>query len=188
MEKNKFNTKFRKYVDDHVSLEQSDRDFISAIYTSFQNLLGSNNTVQIGSYPRRTAIRPLHDLDILYVLGEWDTAFSNPDPSELLKNLAQKISNEYISPTSYSIKVSVQSHSVSVSFQQNGDEKFAVDIVPAYTFVKNNCGQDTYKVPEVITKKRGQQRKEFFESLSIDGRAMGWINSDPRGYISVARL
>lgn len=69
MIKSKFNSKFRQYVQDNISIVEKDRKFVSAVYKSFQDVLGGNNTLQIGSYPRFTAIRPLHDLDILYILG-----------------------------------------------------------------------------------------------------------------------
>ena len=66
MKKDKFNAKFREYART-LSPQQSERDFIGKIYQSFNDLLGVNNCIQIGSYPRFTAITPVHDLDILYV-------------------------------------------------------------------------------------------------------------------------
>src|ERR1051325_180255 len=41
-------------------------------------------------------------------------------------------------------------------------------------------------VPELIRQRR-TKRQKFYEELSRSNRVMGWIKSDPRGYIEVAR-
>ena len=81
MKKDKLNAKLRKLVKEKLSPTQEDRDFVAKIYKSFNDLLGVNNCIQIGSFPRFTAVRPLHDLDILYIIGEW--ANSDIIPSEI---------------------------------------------------------------------------------------------------------
>ncbi|MBU2634669.1 MAG: hypothetical protein KJ674_05530 [Nanoarchaeota archaeon] len=183
MKKNRFNSKFREYSR-ALSPQQNERDLISKIYQSFNDLLGINNCMQIGSYPRFTAITPVHDLDILYVLGNWDESSHNP--SIALKQLNTKINKDYENPTDYEIKASLQTHSVTVSYLENGEEFFSVDIVPAYVFLKNEFNDDIYKVPEVVRKKHGKNRIEYYKKLIQRHKEMDWIISDPRGYIKIA--
>jgi len=183
MKKDKFNSKFREYACT-LSPQQSERDFIGNIYQSFSNLLGANSCIQIGSYPRFTAITPVHDLDILYVLGDWNE--DSHDPSTALQQLAAKIKRDYKNPTNYEVGVSLQTHSITVSYSQGGEEHFSVDIVPAYVFSKNEFSEDIYKVPEVVRERRGKNRMEYYQRSAVEHREMGWISSDPRGYIKVA--
>jgi len=183
MQKNKFNEKFREYAQT-LSPQQNERDLIGKIYQSFNELMGLNNCIQIGSYPRFTAITPVHDLDILYFLGNWDE--NSHDPSTVLQQLNIKIKEDYKNPTDYKIKVSLQTHSVTVSYLDLEKEVFSVDIVPAYIFFKNEFDEDIYKVPEIIRKKHGKNRTEYYKKLSQEHRDMRWISSDPRGYIKIA--
>lgn len=184
MIKSKFNSKFRQYVQDNISIVEKDRKFVSAVYKSFQDVLGGNNTLQIGSYPRFTAIRPLHDLDILYILGDWDK--NDHNPVSLLQAVQNKIENEYVNPTKYAYNVSLQSHSITIVFTEHGEEIFAVDIVPAYVYSGNEFNQDTYKVPE-ISEQKYRKRKQFYEQLQESDIDMGWIHTDPRGYIEITK-
>lgn len=183
MKKSKFNEKFREYARS-LSPQQSERDLIGQIYQSLNNLLGVNNCIQIGSYPRFTAITPVHDLDILYFLGNWDENSHNP--STALQNLNTQLNEDYENPTDYKIKVLLQTHSVTVSYLDDASEAFSADIVPAYVFSKNEFDEDTYKVPEVIRKRYGRNRIEHYQKLSQEHKEIGWINSDPRGYIKIA--
>jgi len=172
----------RQYVRDNISPTKEERDFVSEIYESIQDILGEENCLQIGSYSRFTAITPLHDLDILYVLGEWD---SSVDPSDALNKLQSKLKLEYKNPTSYSIEISRQTHSVTIVFSDNNEVIFSVDIVPAYISGVNNFGSDMYVVPEIAIKSHSG-RKHIAEEISRGEHKMTWIKSDPRGYVSVA--
>ena len=154
------------------------------VYEAFNRVL-SNQCIQIGSYPRFTAIRSLHDLDILYLLGAWD--IYSHDPSDMLKALHKRIMEEFENPTSYELQVSLQTHSISVSFILSGEEVFAVDVVPAYSCGTNEFGQDKYMVPELLRRKHGESRRALYESISKEHMQMQWIASDPRGYIEVAK-
>ena len=183
MKKDKFNTKFREYART-LSPQQNERDLIGKIYQSFNDLFGVNNCIQIGAYPRFTAITPVHDLDILYFLGDWNENSHNP--ATALQNLNSKLLSGYKNPTNYKIAISLQTHSVTLVFKDISEEIFSVDIVPAYTFLKNEFNEDTYKVPEVIRKKHGKNRVEYYQKISQEHKEMDWINSDPRGYIKVA--
>jgi hypothetical protein len=183
MEKDKFNKKLRECART-LSPKQNERDLIANIYQSLNDLFGVANCIQIGSYPRFTAITPVHDLDILYFLGDWNEI--SHDPATALQYLNSKLLTEYNNPTNYKIEVSLQTHSVTLVFKDNGEEIFSVDIVPAYIFSKNEFDEDTYKVPEVIRKRHGKDRTEYYLKLFQEHKEMGWINSDPRGYIKIA--
>lgn len=180
MIKDKFNSKLREYSKT-LSPTLSERHLIGKIYGSFNDLFGVNNCIQIGSYPRFTSITPIHDLDILYILGSWDE--NNHTPSATLQNLFNEINNSLVNPTSYTKKVSLQTHSVTVEFWQGTSVILSVDIVPAYSYGKNEYSQDTYKVPEVIKEKNHTKRNALTWDAS---NSNSWINSDPKGYIKVA--
>jgi len=183
MKKNKFNEKFREYAR-RLSPQRNERQLISEIYQSFMDLLDSNNCIQIGSYPRLTAITPVHDLDILYVSGNWNENSHNP--SSVLRELETKINKHYKNPTDFEVKISLQTHSITISYLKKSEEIFSVDVVPAYIFAKNEFKEDIYKVPEIIQEKHGKNRIEFYQKLSQDHKEIGWITSDPRGYIKIA--
>jgi hypothetical protein len=105
----------------------------------------------------------------------------------MLRALYRRIKDEYENPTKYELQVFLQTHSVSVSFKQSGEEVFAVDIVPAYSHRTNEFGQDMYQVPEIVRRRHGDSRKALYETLAKEQRSMQWIASDPRGYIEVAK-
>lgn len=185
MKKDRFNSKLREYVKQEISPKADERQFISTIYESFKRLL-NHNCIQIGSYPRFTAIQPFHDLDILWILGNWNEQSHNPN--ETLKELNLKIKDEYINPTGYDLEISPpQSHSITITFKDKTTEVFSVDIVPAYMFSKNEFNDDTYKVPEILRKKHGKNRTEYYQKLLSEQKQMDWIITDPRGYIEVAK-
>lgn len=184
MNEDKISAAFRKYVKDHLSPTFAERSFVTSVYAALCNVLGANHCLQIGSYPRYTANRPLHDLDVLYINGPWPDLI--PNPAGLLNLLKEKIEKGFKNPTQFGIKVSVQTHSITIAFIDGDEEVFAVDVVPAYPVGKNEFGDDTYMVPELI-RQRQFKRQRFYEELSRSRRSMGWIKSDPRGYIEVAR-
>ena len=184
MKKNEINSTLRRFVKDKLSPTQEDIKFVSNIYQSFNDLLGTQNCIQIGSYPRYTAIRPLHDLDILYIIGNWESLKTIPE--NLLSNLARKFKQEYINPTDYEIEISVQTHSISFKYIDRGNEVFAVDLVPSIINSKNEFGLDTYYVPEIIKYQRGKNRAEYYQRIKEKNDHINWIKSDPRGYIEVA--
>jgi len=185
MKKNELNVLIREFVKDVLSPTQKDNQFVSKIYKSFNDLLGPNNCVQIGSYPRYTAVKPLHDLDILYIIGDWKA--KNEIPEKLLYDLADKFNKEYENPTGYEIKIAVQTHSISFRyFKKNDIEVFAVDLVPALSFGLNEFNRKMFYVPEIIKQRRGNARTEFYKESSKLKREIVWIKTDPLGYIEVA--
>ncbi len=97
-----------------------------------------------------------------------------------------EIDKNYQNPTPYEIKISPQTHSITVAYFWNGEEVFSVDIVPAYAFSKNEFGDDVYMVPEILGKKHGKDRIEHYRRIAMEHRAAQWIASDPLGYIRIA--
>ena len=181
MKKNEFNSRLREYVKEHLSPNEVDKEFVSEIYDSLKQIL-ENNCFQIGSFPRFTAIRPLHDLDIIYILGKWENE-DHANPLQALTMLEEKIRNHI----KYQLQdVHLQDHSVTIIFG-NKDQVFSVDIIPAYKAYKNEFGHYMYKVPEIFTKKHGKQRVDFYQQLSQQKRRMKWIDTDPIGYIEIAK-
>ena len=117
-------------------------------------------------------------------MGNWDE--NSHDPSTALQDLNTQLIEDYQNLTEYETKILLQTHSVTVSYLEGDKEIFSVDIVPAYILSKNEFDEDIYKVPEVIRKRHGKNRIEYYQKLSQENKEMGWIASDPRGYIKVA--
>lgn len=184
MKRNEFNSKFREYTKEELSPNKQDRDFVSTVYESFRKVL-NNNCIQIGSFPRFTASRPIHDLDILYFAGQYDPRGVNP--TKVLGDLQKIIQSNFVNPTRYSYSISLQTHSLTVSFTENDQEVFSVDIVPAYiSDTKNEFGGNVYWVPEIMNIGHSK-RKNYYEDHLQKHLTITWIKSDPRGYISVAQ-
>lgn len=186
MKKNEFITLFRNYTKNNLSPTKEERDLISKIYEAFQSIL-NQSCLLIGSYARFTAIRPLHDLDILYIAGQF-----NPDnikPQVILDELKNITETKFKNPTKYQIYIPpVQSHSITVLFLENGEEKFSVDIVPAFiSGLKNEFDDDIYYVPEIVN--LGQYKRKLLYNKFAENNKNEldwWIKSDPRGYIKLA--
>jgi hypothetical protein len=184
MKSDKLNSLLRNYVKNILSPNQDDISFVAKIYQSFNDLLGVNNCIQIGSYPRYTAIKPLHDLDILYIIGYW--ADRNIIPFETLNELANKFRKEYKNPTSYEINIVVQTHSISFRYMNEKSEVFAVDLVPALKKGFNEFNKNMFYVPEVIKSSRGVNRTKYYSEKIQNKSEITWIKTDPIGYIEVA--
>jgi hypothetical protein len=184
MKKDSINSILRNYVKNNISPTEIERTFVSTIYDSLKLPL-DNSCIQVGSYARFTATRPLHDLDVLYIIGDWDANSHNA--SDTLKLLHSKIQKEYKNPTKYTVITSLQSHSINLTYKDSIKEIFSVDIVPAYIISKNEFNDDMYMVPEVLRHKHGVKRSEYYQRLLTEHKEMDWIISDPRGYIEVAK-
>lgn len=175
----------RDHVKRQLSPTQEERELVSRIYDAAKTSLGKG-CLLTGSYARFTASRPLHDLDILFVIGPFDPR--NLDPQRVLNALAATLRSGFKNPTQHTLQVSLQSHSVTLSFLQNDEERFAVDIVPAYTAgLINEFGEDIYWVPEILNVSRSRRRAQY-EAIAKAKRneVEWWIKSDPCGYIKAA--
>lgn len=131
-----------------------------------------------------TAIRPFHDLGVLYILGDWNP--QEHDPSTALRDLGQRLLNEFENPTSHRVTIELQTHSVTIRFLDGDEEVFAVDVVPAYSHKRNDRGEDMCVFPE-IARASHSERRRIRAAVARGEQEIAWIPSDPRGYISVAR-
>lgn len=190
MTKETYNAKLREYAK-NLSPTAEERELISGeggIYESVNNTLGITNTIQIGSYPRYTSITPVHDLDILFVAGSWHDEWNVEQftPQEAIEELQKQFDDNYTPPHGYTVsKLSPQTHSITIELKRDNHE-FSVDVVPAYSFAKNKYEQDMYMVPEVAHSPSHARRQEIYNQKYVNHENIGWIKSDPRGYIKVA--
>lgn len=173
----------RDYARTNLSPRPEDRTMVSEVYEAIKLVLGTQSTIQIGSFARFTAVRPLHDLDVLYVAGDYQDV--EPNPSAVLDGLQKLLNKDFKNPTRWSWQTKMQTHSVSIVFSQQQTEKFSVDIVPAYRSGRNEFGLDKYVVPEILAFARNQ-RAAILNEVRLGTRTMGWIKSDPRGYTQAA--
>lgn len=174
----------REYVRNSLTPTPDERTMVTAVYAAVCLVLGRDRCNQIGSYPRYTAIRPPHDLDVLYRADKWTGG--EPDASHVVADIKGRLEKELVSPPGLSFTVALQTHSVTVSFTRNGEEVFAVDIVPAWTTgSKNEFGEDIYRVPEIILEGH-RRRAKTYKRLAEQGGHIDYILTDPKGYISVA--
>lgn len=183
MRKDRLNALFRAYARNQLSPTPDERQFVVEVYASVCEVIGAANALQIGSYPRFTAISPLHDLDVLYILGRWDP--QRHDPGQALADLEARMRAEYVNPTRYEVRIARQTHSVTVQFFRGEDQVLGVDIVPAYIEGRNPAGDDMYVVPEIAVRAH-RDRRAIREAVSRGEREMAWIRTDPRGYITSA--
>jgi len=183
MNADQISSELRTYSHEHLSPSQEERSFVSRVYEEVCAVLGANNCIMIGSFARFTAVTPIHDLDVLYILDRWT---GRPDPTDNLRQLERELRGKFKNPTSHQLKVVPQTHSITISFLEMGEEVFAVDIVPAYITGTNEFGLDTYMVPEIIS--RGHTARAIrYQELAKAHEQMTWIKSDPRGYIEIAK-
>lgn len=183
MKKEEFNNLFRTYARESLSPTSDERIFITDLYEDICIAL-NNNCIQIGSYPRFTSITPLHDLDVLYILGDMSSFIDTPTTT--LQSLKNHLQSYFHKQTKYKLQISLQTHSVTISFLgQKNEEYFAIDVVPAYINGKNEFEQHTYVVPEIVNTGRSK-RPDFYKNKTTEKSAIRWIKSDPRGYIKTA--
>ena len=178
------NEVLRKYSHEQLTPTEEQRTLVSAIYAGVCGVLGAHRCRQIGSYPRFTAIRPPHDLDILFRAG-----FSrdlSPNPSTAISEIAKLLEQNFVAPGGLRSEIRIQSHSVSITLFSGADEEFGVDIVPAWeTGDKNEFDDDIFRVPELILRGHpARQRKYKRVSEGVD--SISFILTDPIGYIHKA--
>ena len=192
MNKNEINTTLEEFCRKYLSPSSDERTSISKLYKQLQDILPGNEIFQSGSYKRETAVTPVHDLDVIWVLPEslqvsGEELFSRIsqvepfyfDVKKPLESLASVLTDGY-RKVGMDIKIDLsQTHSVNISFPKEKD--FSVDVVPALrSGRKNKYGDDVYLVPEIQKFSRGR-RVEMYKAY---GEKIPWILSDPKGYTS----
>ncbi len=159
------------FVRDFQSPTKDEKFFVQKEYERLDGIL-EGQIFQGGSYARFTAITPLNDLDVFWVLSEeTDKTVSSDDLffGALLDSLAKKLKQEYESQ-GVDVKTEAQVHSVKIEFI-NEDSDFTIDIVPARKLDEpNGFGDYLYEIP-----------KDDAENK------IKWVKTDPKGYIELAK-
>lgn len=182
--KDKIIAALREFVQKYLTPTSDERNMVSAVYGAVCAVLGKHRCFQIGSFPRFTAVSPPHDLDVLFYADAWPG--HEPDAGAVLMDVKRRLEDELVPPDGMKFTVTLQTHSITVSFIVNGEEEFGVDVVPGWTSGKtNNFGDDIYWVPEILLKGH-RRRLKTYKRLAEKGGHIGYILSDPKGYISVA--
>ena len=182
MHKTDLNSKYRQYVKNNLSPTETERTTVGRIYDAISAAFG-NRCLLIGSYARFTAGRPIHDVDVLFLAGDFDPHHLRPH--SVLTNVHSLLDRQFVNPTNYQIAISEQSHSITIAFRDGEKEIFAVDIVPAFTSGnKDEFGDDIYWVPEIVLVAK-QQRQARYEILAKAKRSeIEWWVSPTRVDIS----
>jgi hypothetical protein len=182
-DKSSIDTVVRSYVQEYCSPDQKLISFISNEYNLLQEFLGGK-TFQSGSYGRGTAINPVNDLDVIWVIPanvRKSIDLTKLEIGTILQDLANQLSINYKSKNK-NVNVSAQSHSVLIEFPDRKDE-FSVDVVPAIELTElNSFNLPYYLIPEVGVIKR-YLRKSFYEDHK---NLIDWIKTDPKGYLNEA--
>jgi len=123
-----------------LELTAGQRDEVSRQHTmvreALRQRLKQKTDFLSGSYSRNTAIRPLHDIDILVVLGD-ATGAPPESPDAALKRVRVALKEAW---PNKELPI-LQQHSVHTEFTKSGIE---FDVVPAY----QRAGQEVFLIPE----------------------------------------
>lgn len=179
------NNIIKKYVRENLSPTKEEQAYVSDKYNTLKEILG-NSCFRAGSFARYTAVRPLHDLDVIWLT---DNPEVMDNPEAVLLRLVSHLRSEYEKQGGTMPEITTQTHSVTLLFKDTDDEEgFSVDIVPAiHSFdpkLKNEFGDPVLIVPEIL-KMNHRHRAAFYASQRPDAD-IGWIYTDPKGYISIA--
>lgn len=181
--KNSCDSTVDSFIQEFCSPDQKLISFISDQYHLLQEFLGGK-TFQSGSYGRGTAINPVNDLDVIWIIPaniRKSIDLAKLEIGTILQDLANELSVNYKSKNK-NVKVSAQSHSVLIEFLDRDDE-FSIDVVPAIELTElNNFNLAYYSIPEIGVMKR-YLRKSFYKG---NKDPIEWIKTDPKGYLNEA--
>lgn len=194
METNEIDKIISRYVGDNFSPTDNEKDNISVRYKQLEKILVGVDIFQSGSYARFTAITPVNDLDVIWVIPEQEIKLlfgenaikkvidaEDLDVKDILNDLANKLKEEY-KKLGVKVRIVPQSHSVGIYF--GPDDEFSIDVVPAIELSEKSEGFDVhlYKVPNILKYKHWKRQKIY-----ASGESISWIKSDPRGYKEQAK-
>ena len=180
------NNIIKKYVRENLSPTEDEQSYVSDKYDTLKEILGQS-CFRAGSFARYTAVRPLHDLDVIWIT---DNPAVMDDPETVLRQLASHLRFEYQKRSGTKPEITTQTHSVTLLFDDTEDEDgFSIDVVPAiHSFdpkLKNEFGDPILIVPEIL--KMNHTNRAAFYASQHPGMDVSWIYTDPKGYISVAK-
>lgn len=175
MDNNTLNEAINDYVSDHLSPRPEQRAYIKKKYAELKTFL-NQSCFRSGSYARFTAINPVHDLDVIYVV---DPSVYD-DPAGFMRQLKTDIEQSGITNIK---KVTAQTHSLTITFTDS-DTDFGIDVVPAIeTNDLDEFGKPIYIVPEILEANSYHRQQRYMRAAQ---QPVEWIRSDPRGYIKAA--
>ena len=181
MTSNEIDESLKRYVRNNLSPTQDQQDYVGKKFDEIDDFL-AGECFQTGSFARETAVQPIHDLDVIWITDDeaiWD------DTESLMQQLAADIEEQYKEFSDTQPEVKVQTHSITLLFNDLDDQEFSIDVVPATpTRFRNEIGDPIYKVPEVI-KRSHSQRQKFYDTHASPSE-VGWTYTDPKGYIAQA--
>lgn len=185
MDDSSLDSTIKSYVRDHLSPTNEEIEYVDHKFEQVDDFL-EGRCFRSGSFARHTAIRPIHDLDIIWLNNDEGIL---DDPEASLQQLAIDLKEQYEEFSSIQPDVSVQTHSITLIFKDNDiEDGFSVDIVPAIQcmdpVLKNEYGDYILKVPEILKFSHSGRPKFYTEHTNPSDVA--WIYSDPNGYISQA--
>jgi hypothetical protein len=191
MKRSTVNGILNTHIRENLSPTANERAMISNEYEFLGGVVGGD-CFQSGSYARFTSTTPVNDLDVIRQippaaltgdvlrkigLGQDPGEFN---PSEVLGKLADAIRAAY-KQAGRDVRVVVQSHSIGIYFGSKDD--FSIDLVPAIASNRRNeFGDVIYWVPEIVRLSKARRVRAYER-----GTRIGWLLSDPRGYIEDAR-
>ncbi len=190
MNENELNNRLEEFCRKYLSPSIDEIDRVTARFGQLQSILPGNDIFQSGSFARETAVSPIHDLDIIWVIPDSEYELGSKliaeetsnaihfDVKKPLESLAEMLKSEY---RRLNVDVNIddsQTHSINISFKDK--EKFTIDVVPAIrSGIKNSYSDDIYLVPEI--QKVGHKRRSKVYKAKDEN--LEWVLSDPKGYL-----
>jgi len=172
------------YIRENITPNYRDWAMVSEKYDELIDLLEDKNIFQSGSCARFTSIKPINDLDVIWILSdrvEKAIRSNELNLKDVLVDLAKKLQHEY---DNIGVKVVVkpQTHSVGIYFGES-EREFSIDIVPAKkSGNKNEFRDDIYIVPEILFFSKSKRSKTYKSNNEIS-----WKKSDPKGYKEIIK-
>ena len=180
MNDSSINDAVNNYVRDHLSPKPEQREYISEKYNELKLFLGGV-CFRTGSYARYTAIDPVHDLDVIYPVTN---VAVRDNPTILVNQLLAQLKEQYKASSTKIKQIYAQTHSVTIELADSPGGDFSIDAVPAIALTeKNNDGHSLFLVREFQRLNHRNRQQRYERSAE---RPIGWIKSDPRGYIKAA--
>jgi hypothetical protein len=171
----------KDYVDGNIRPTEAEHDYVGEKYNQIKLFLGEDNVFRSGSFARHTAVTPIHDLDVIWIDGSFE---SLDHPHTVLSRLADYAESFYRKQGYVMPEITIQSHSVTLRFEDLPGG-FSIDLVPAVKADEdsvNEYGQPLFLVPEII-KLNHANRERFYQQHRIAGGEVQWLLTDPKGYI-----
>ena len=176
------NAEVNDYISDNFSPKKSQREYITEKYQELKGFLGGV-TFRSGSYARYTAVDPVHDLDVIYPVTDV-TVEQNPQP--LVQKLMGQLEEDYKKSPTKIKRIYAQTHSITIELADSPEGNFSIDVVPAVAInEKNKFGDPLYMVPEILRMNR-HNRTEQYIAAAKGAKTIGWVKTDPRGYVTAA--